>query len=95
MWITWHTKAWDDYVEWTLKDRNVAKRINLLVKALSNADPTQKPIGQAERLKHSKHGLCSARIDHSNRLVYKIDGDYLRIASCKGHYEIDEKDFDF
>lgn len=28
----------------------------------------------------------SARIDAKNRLVYKVDGDVVRVVSCRGHY---------
>lgn len=46
-----------------------------------------RPMGKAERLKHSLFGLSSVRIDAANRLIYKIEGDALFIASCKGHFQ--------
>jgi|GEM_PF-6128119 len=45
------------------------------------------PIGKAERLRHSRFGLSSVRIDAVNRLVYKIEDGALLIVSCKGHYQ--------
>ena len=94
MWISWHDEAWSEYIEWYSKDRKVVARINKLVKELSRSDPTDKPIGKAERLKWSKHGLCSVRIDKNNRLVYKLENGELKIIACKGHYEVDEDGID-
>ena len=95
MWISWHDRAWSEYVEWRSENRKVAARINMLVKELSRSNPSEKPLGRAERLKRSKHGLCSVRIDHGNRLVYKLTSDELRIVACKGHYEVDENGIGF
>ena len=30
--ISWHDKAWDDYVEWQNQDRKTLKKINRLLK---------------------------------------------------------------
>jgi len=30
--LSWHPHAWEDYVEWQRVDRNIAKRINELIK---------------------------------------------------------------
>ena len=32
------------------------------------------------------HGYWSRRITDEHRLVYKVDGDEIRIASCRYHY---------
>ena len=77
-------EAWDEYVEWQTQDKKMLKRINSLIKSILRDD---KPIGKSELLKGSKQGLRSVRIDSKNRLIYKIDGDVLRIVSCKGHYD--------
>ena len=44
-------------------------------------------IGKPEPLKGDMSGFWSRRIDDVNRLVYRIRGDVVEIASCKGHYE--------
>ena len=44
-------------------------------------------IGKPEPLKGDLSGFWSRRIDDTNRLVYRINGDLLEILSCKGHYE--------
>ncbi|WP_165173093.1 Txe/YoeB family addiction module toxin [Adlercreutzia sp. ZJ242] len=85
----WSESAWDDYVWWQSQDRKTLKRINKLVKDIerSASDPGSAPVGKAERLKHSRFGLSSVRIDDANRLVYKVEDGMLLIVSCKGHYQ--------
>lgn len=85
----WGDSAWDDYVWWQTQDRKTLKRINLLIKSIerSASDPKATIIGKPERLKYSRFGLSSVRIDDANRLVYKIEDDELFIVSCRGHYQ--------
>ena len=83
MLVQWSAEAWDEYTGWQAIDKAKVKRINRLVKELMRGQH----IGHAEILKHGPSGLCSARIDGEHRLVYKVDGDTLRIVSCKGHYK--------
>lgn len=87
----WSDKAWGDYLYWQTQDKQTLKRINKLITSIErsseNRDSQEKPIGRAERLRYSKTGLLSARIDETNRLVYKVeDNDTLSIVSCRGHY---------
>ena len=82
--LQWSKQAWEEYVGWQKEDKKTLNKINSLVKSIQREG---KPKGKAEILKGSKHGLCSVRIDEKNRLIYKVDGDILRIVSCKGHYE--------
>lgn len=85
----WSDPAWDDYVWWQSQDRKTLRRINKLIKDIERSadDPGASPTGKAERLKHSRFGLCSVRIDAANRLVYKIEDGALSIVSCRGHYQ--------
>lgn len=78
-------EAWEQYIEWQLKDRTIAKKINELIKDI-NRNGLNKGIGKPEPLRHRK--AWSRRIDHEHRLVYNFDEDKnLLIISCKGHYE--------
>ncbi len=43
-------------------------------------------IGKPEPLKENLTGWWSRRIDDSNRIVYKQQGENIIIASCKLHY---------
>ena len=79
----WHDQAWDDYLWWQKVDKQKLRRINRLIKEVERGNP----IGKAERLRHSESGVCSCRIDGSDRLVYKVDDEGLIILSCKGHYD--------
>ena len=81
--IIWSSEAWDEYLYWQKQDPKTLKKINSLIKSLQR---NNKPIGKAELLKGSKRGLCSARIDSCNRLVYKLEEGNLIILGCKGHY---------
>jgi toxin YoeB len=87
----WSDKAWDDYLYWQTQDKKTLRRINKLVKDIErgqdNSGGQDAPMGKAEKLRYSKKGLSSVRIDDANRLVYKIEeDDTLSIVSCKGHY---------
>jgi toxin YoeB len=42
--------------------------------------------GKPEPLKYEYAGYWSRRITEEHRLVYKVEDDLIRIASCKYHY---------
>lgn len=81
--IVWSKQAWEEYLYWQTQDTKTLKKINSLIKSLQR---NNKPLGKAELLKGSKRGLCSARMDSSNRLVYKLEEGNLIILGCRGHY---------
>jgi len=87
----WSEKAWNDYLYWQEHDRKTLKRINKLIKSVErgsdNPEDQELSIGKPERLKYSKAGLLSIRIDDANRLVYKLEPDAFYIISCHGHYQ--------
>ena len=63
----------------------IINKIKLLL-----ADIAQHPytgIGKPEALKGNLSGFWSRRIDDANRLIYRINGEFIDILSCKGHYE--------
>jgi toxin YoeB len=43
-------------------------------------------IGKPERLLGDLSAYWSRRIDEKHRLVYRIDGDTIRIVQCGSHY---------
>lgn len=78
-------EAWDQYTDWQLKDRTIARKINELIKDI-NRNGLNQGIGKPEPIRHRK--AWSRRIDHEHRLVYNFDENKnLLIISCKGHYE--------
>jgi len=78
-------KGWSDYVYWQTQDKKTLKKINLLLMDIDRNG--YEGIGKPEGLKHTMHGWWSRRIDDQNRLVYRIEGDSIHIASCRTHYE--------
>ena len=81
----WSDKAWDDYLYWQAQDKKTLKRVNQLVKDIERNH--FEGIGKPEALKGNLSGFWSRRIDDGNRLIYRINGEFIDILSCKGHYE--------
>lgn len=78
-------EAWEEYVEWQIKDKKIAIEINELIKDI-NRNGLDKGIGKPEPLRYRK--AWSRRITDEHRLVYNFDENKnLIILSCKGHYE--------
>ena len=82
--ILWHENAWDDYCAWQTEDKKTHKKLNALIKDIQRSPFDG--IGKPEPLKENLSGWWSRRIDDTNRIVYKQDGDNIIIAACKGHY---------
>jgi toxin YoeB len=83
--ITWTLAAWEDYQYWQGQDRKTLKRINNLIQ-----DCLREPfdgIGKPEPLKENLSGFWSRRIDETNRLIYRVDGDDLVVIACRYHYD--------
>lgn len=77
-------EAWLDYTYWQLQDKRTLKKINDLL-AASRRSPFD-GLGQPEALRGDLRGLWSRRIDHKNRLVYRVDDDVIAVISCRNHY---------
>lgn len=78
-------EAWEEYMEWQIKDKKIAIKINDLIKDI-NRNGLDKGIGKPEPLRYRK--AWSRRITDEHRLVYNFDENKnLIILSCKGHYE--------
>ena len=82
--LLWEESAWEDYTYWQTQDKKTLKRINLLIKDMQRSP--YEGIGKPEALKEDLSGYWSRRIDEGNRIVYKVKGDALIIASCRTHY---------
>ena len=77
--------AFSDYVYWQCQDKKTLKRINQLLKDVERS--AEDGIGKPEPLKGRLAGFWSRRIDDTNRLVYRVNGDIIDVISCKGHYD--------
>lgn len=80
----WQDDAWEDYLYWQTQDKKTIKRINLLIKDIER-NPYE-GIGKPEALSGFLAGYWSRRIDHKNRIVYKIEKNQILIAQCGSHY---------
>ncbi len=84
MTLAWQSKAWEEYIEWQKTDKNIAKKINELVKECLRT-PTEGK-GNPEMLRHNFSGYWSRRISEEHRLIYKIGEDRITVIQCKFHY---------
>ena len=66
------------------RDRKLGEKLTDLLNDIDRHPFTG--IGKPEKLK-GRPGEWSRRIDGYHRLVYKIEGDNIRITECGGHYE--------
>jgi toxin YoeB len=76
--------AWEDYLYWQKTDKQMLKRINMLIKEVIRT-PFE-GIGKPEPLKHALSGYWSRRINDEHRMVYAVQEDSLLIAQLRYHY---------
>ena len=76
--------AWDDYLHWQNADRQVVRRINVLIEDILRSP--FKGIGKPEPLKNQLAGCWSRRIDTEHRLVYRVEGGSIQIVQARHHY---------
>lgn len=78
-------EGWEDYLYWQDQDKKILHRINQLLQDISRNN--FKGLGKPEPLRGNLSGWWSRRIDSTNRLVYRVQGDgNIEIAQCRGHY---------
>ncbi len=85
MMISFREQAWIDYLYWQQTDKQILKRINLLIKDIQR-NPFS-GIGKPEPLKHQFSGFWSRRINDEHRLVYTFIETDLVIIQCRYHYD--------
>ena len=76
--------GFDDYLYWQAQDRQMLKKINLLIRDIDRNG--YDGIGKPEPLKHQYQGWWSRRIDGEHRLVYRIEESAIHIIACRFHY---------
>lgn len=80
----WSDDAWQDFEYWLKQDKKTLKRILALLRDIDRNG--NKGIGKPERLSGDLAPYWSRMIDDCNRLVYRIDGEFIRIVQCGSHY---------
>lgn len=83
--ISFEDAACDDYLWWQQHDRPVLRKLNRLIRDIQR-DPFG-GIGKPEALKNELSGFWSRRITDEHRVVYRMEGEELVIAQCRGHYD--------
>ena len=69
----WSEKSWDDYLYWQKQNKNLLKKINLLIRDIER-NPFE-GLGKPEPLKENLSGWWSRRIDDTHRIVYRVEKD--------------------
>lgn len=82
--VYWTKRAQEDRDYWRRRDRRIFSKIESLVDE-ARRDPFH-GIGKPEPLKYGLAGYWSRRITGEHRLVYRVEGGVLYIASCRFHY---------
>ena len=80
----WTDYSWEEFQYWLNQDKKTVRRILKLIQSIDRNG--YKCIGKPEPLRGDLSGYWSARIDEKNRLVFKVDGEVLRIVQCGTHY---------
>lgn len=76
--------AWEDFLYWQTQDRKTLKRILKLIEECAR-NPFEGS-GKPEPLKHNLAGCWSRRIDESNRMVYTVENNIIKIIQLRYHY---------
>ncbi|MDB5543516.1 MAG: Txe/YoeB family addiction module toxin [Hyphomicrobiales bacterium] len=86
--LLWTSHASDEYLFWQQNDPKTLDRVNELIKECKRT-PFQ-GTGKPEALKGDLKGWWSRRINHEDRLVYRVrgtgDAQQLEIVQCRYHY---------
>lgn len=82
--LVWSDEAWEEYIYWQSQDKKTLKKINYLIKDIQRNG--YKSIGKPEHLSGSLSDFFSVRIDNKNRIVFRINKEFIEIAQCGSHY---------
>ena len=77
-------EAWDDFEYWTKQEKKTLKRILQLLKDIDRNG--YNGLGKPERLSGNMSTYWNRRIDDANRIVYRIEGETIKIVQCGSHY---------
>lgn len=82
--VLFTAQAWQEYLDWEKKDRQMVKRIDKLI-----TDTIRHPftgVGKPEGLKNNLSGFWSRKINEEHRMVYGVTETEIQIIQLKYHY---------
>jgi toxin YoeB len=82
--IQFDPKGYRDFITWSGENQDTFLKIQKLIEDIER--DVFKGLGKPEPLKKNLHGFWSRRINDEHRLIYRVQGDVIRIVSCHGHY---------
>ena len=83
--IRFSASAFEDFNHWQDTDKRRARRVRALLKDIQRSPFDG--IGKPEPLKGELSGFWSRRVDDTNRVVYRVEGDTVDVIQCRGHYD--------
>jgi toxin YoeB len=83
--ILFSRQGWEDYVHWQQADMKLVRKVNELLKDISRNPHSG--IGKPEPLKHALSGYWSRRMTDEHRLVYKVEGQTIKVVQACYHYD--------
>ena len=83
--IQFSSRGFEDYVYWQNFDKRILKKVNDLLGDISR-NPYE-GIGKPEPVKHVLSEFWSRRITNEHRLVYRVEGNVIKVAQVCYHYE--------
>lgn len=83
--IVFTATAREDLAFWEKTNPRALQKINALIESILE-DPNS-GIGKPEKLKYELSGAWSRRINHRDRIVYKVEDETLIILHLRDHYE--------
>lgn len=78
--LSFHKKAWEEYLYWQSQDKKTLKKINSIIESICRGNLVSK----SEKLKANK--CISVRINEKDRLIYRLESNNIQIIQLKGHY---------
>ena len=82
--IQFDPKGYQDFIKWSDENEETFIKIKKLIEDIQR--DIFKGMGKPEPLKKNLQGFWSRRISDEHRLIYRVQGDVIRIVSCHGHY---------
>jgi len=80
----WTDEAWKDFEYWMKQDKKTLNRILQILKDIDRNG--YEGIGKPEKLSGDLSRYWSRRIDDTNRIVYRIEDNIIKIVQCGSHY---------